>query len=862
MDAAGRMGRGTRQARRMCGLKRRALVSFACVALFVFLALSSLATREDRTGDARLTRAPRLRAHRGDGGTVEGDAWLAEWQRAHGVDARGAHGARAEMLDVREPMSSSSRTPPKAHHVVAAGKHHNKRYSLRGSLEASLPLDSDIGSASEEDPALSAALRSMRLTPGSLVALTFADAKMLAMVLNWSAHLRRANVPRLVGALDDHTEKALVARDVPTFRVFQKSGLDGSAAHASDSWKRFAATRIAKVRATLELGYDVLMSDADVVWLSDPTHYLQCPEFAVESTVPQSNPLPCASIAAADVMVSSDNLSPKTDAKRGALYARGGVFNTGVVFLKTTPGAKAFAKAWSRLLTLDSENGEVSENDARFARLTSDQQVFNAMTRRENEWPGLDPVDHHTEVPGDVSVPTRVLEAGLGLPLDDASANVDGFRAFKLGVLPVAAFQPGHVAFLQRVDEMSATDLANVFGEATDADASKKQTNDERPNARRRNEPFCVHATYTFDGSTAEAKRFRFAEHGLWDPESDSETMDDFSGRKFLTYDPGSVLETVFGVPFETLKSWAPDIGTHLRAGTAQIRALRDAIAVARVLNRTLAVPAPFCFCDKVWGGHDNIFTFNCHYPGSADSGHVPGTCPLDHFVSPSAMRGAGVDFVALGELPFVLEKSNTVLEVVSGADSRRDIRHEDEDVIVAKPQKSRVKKNAVSIPAFATETQIRDALERRGAGLRDARLVRLSNALDAFGGFDDESRTRTFEATLVRDALRPQEWCSECHPRGCANLIDEATLALGSLRVVREVHDQFCASFEAPTGFQATRGLRDGETTAAKAKKKKKTTRASRLARLHDADGDDVVGTPGTPPVDDEIAAAGWRRT
>jgi hypothetical protein len=91
--------------------------------------------------------------------------------------------------------------------------------------------------------------------------------------------------------------------------------------------------------------------------------------------------------------------------------------------------------------------------------------------------------------------------------------------------------------------------------------------------------------------------------------------------------------------------------------------------------------------------------------------------------------------------------------------------------------------------------------------------------------------------------------------------LIDEATLALGSLRVVREVHDQFCASFEAPTGFRATRtawNARDGEATAAKGK----TTRASRLARLHDADGDDVVGTPGTPPVDDEIAAAGWRRT
>ena len=463
---------------------------------------------------------------------------------------------------------------------------------------------------------------------------------------------------------------------------------------------------------------------------------------------------------------------------------------------------------------------------------------------------GIDPVDHHTEVPGVVNAPTRVLEASLGLSTDEAA--FDGLKTFKLGVLPVAAFQPGHVAFLQRVDEMSATDLANVFGEATDADASKKQTNDERPNARRRNEPFCVHATYTFDGSTAEAKRFRFAEHGLWDPESDSETMDDFSGRKFLTYDPGSVLETVFGVPFETLKSWAPDIGTHLRAGTAQIRALRDAIAVARVLNRTLAVPAPFCFCDKVWGGHDNIFTFNCHYPGSADSGHVPGTCPLDHFVSPSAMRGAGVDFVALGELPFVLEKSDTVLEVVSGADSRRDIRHEDEDVIVAKPQKSRVKKHAVSIPAFATETQIKNALVRSHKSLRDAALVRLSNALDAFGGFDDDATNESFEK-IVDGALRPEQWCSECHPRGCKAYIDAETLKLGTLHVVREVHDQFCATFEKPRGFKKkeTRFLSDRRT---------EEFSKAESTKLHDADGDDVVfRTPGSPPADDEIAAAGW---
>ena len=873
MDAAGRMGRGTRRAGRMCGLQRRALVSFACVALLVFLAASRLATREDR-GDVRLTRAPRLRDHRTDGGTAEGDAWLEDWHRARGVDARRARDARARAADdAQETMSDeggtttrSTATPAKARHVVAAGKHHNKRYSLRGSLEANEAEgvrnaredpraagenhDDDDDDDDVEDPAVSAALRSMRLAPGSLVALTFGDAKMLRMVLNWSAHLKRLNVPHLVGALDDATSDALASRSIPTFRCVLggvAGELDGGSGHASDNWKRFATTRIAKVRAALELGYDVLMSDADVVWRRDPRRYLQCPEMAVDATADRretrKGKAPCEAIAAADVMVSSDNLSPKTDARQGALYARGGVFNTGIVFLKHTPGAKAFAKAWRRHL------GATARSDnARFAHLTSDQQVFNAMTRRENEWPGLDPVDFHAEAPEDVEAPTRVLEAGLGLSSDDPSASVDGFRAFKLGVLPVAAFQPGHVAFLQRVEEMEADDLANAFGEDDVAEHERLVAGTKR--RKRSNAPYCVHATYTFDGSTAEAKRFRFAEHGLWDPESDremyptksadSEPADGEGVRKFLTYDPASALETVFRAPFETLAGFEPNIATHLKAGAAQVRALRDAMAIAVVLNRTLAVPAPFCFCDKTWGGHDNIFAFNCHYPGSADSGHVPGACPLDHFVSPSAMRRAGVDFVAHGELPFHMEKTDSVLEVVSGARESASLRNV--NARVRRDLGGEKKSAAVSIPPRASERAVRDALERRGSSVRDARLVRLSNALDAFGGFDDVAETSRFDA-LARDALAAEEWCSECHPRGCAALLDEKTLALGTTKAVREVHDQFCASFERPADYSGREAREAREAREVGGNEKTPASRSAGVA-LHDADGDDVVGT------------------
>ena len=112
---------------------------------------------------------------------------------------------------------------------------------------------------------------------------------------------------------------------------------------------------------------------------------------------------------------------------------------------------------------------------------------------------------------------------------------------------------------------------------------------------------------------------------------------------RVLTWDPT--------VATRGLDDSTPSIGNHLDAGGRQLELLRDAIAIAKLANRTLAVPRFTCFCDKVWGGHDNIFNFDCHYPGSKDSGHIPGPCPMDHFISPTKLREAGVKFVALEEL-------------------------------------------------------------------------------------------------------------------------------------------------------------------------------------------------------------------
>ena len=649
---------------------------------------------------------------------------------------------------------------------------------------------------------LAALMRDLDLPRGDLVTITFSNSKMAALTMNWALFLRKAGVPHVVGALDEPLLNALRAMGSPTAVYDLPYGnLDGGSSHASDNWKSFAKMRIGQVRALLEMGYDVLMSDVDVVWRRDPRPFLQCgydhgdgggkasgngggdgggedEEEGGEDREGQLRYLKahgrgvddCMGISAAEVMVSSDNLSPRHDRDEGALYARGGVFNTGIVFLKHTRGAKKFAEAW---------NAHLNAQTGRYSRLTSDQQVFNAMSRRENQWPGLDPL----ELPEGFPV-TRVLTAN-GL--------LDG-STFRLGVLPVALFNPGHVYFLQRVTEK----MEGV-------------------------EPYGVHATYTFDGSTGAAKRLRFAEVGLWDVEADSaaEAAEAASGGgvgtgaakkgsgdavasgdvdeaapRLLTFDPGPIVADL---------GEKPSIGAHLEGGTRQLAALRDAFAVAAILNRTLVVPRLTCFCDKVWGGHDNIFNFNCHYPGSADSGHIPGACPLDHFVNPSALRDAGVKFIAAAELelpPYAkhVRGRGTVEVLVTDPVTAEEAAHVEGAM-----------EGTVGIPTEATESQLLRLLGDRGGGggggggdairaAATAPLLKLSTSSGRafFGGFETKSLADWFNANVVR-GLNPPEWCSECHPQGCKNLIPAEVIAKGRLLPVRQVHDQFCSSFDAP---------------------------------------------------------------
>lgn len=248
-----------------------------------------------------------------------------------------------------------------------------------------------------------------------------------------------------------------------------------------------------------------------------------------------------------------------------------------------------------------------------------------------------------------------------------------------------------------------------------------------------------------------------------------------------LTYDPA---------PSVTGLGDKASIGAHLEGGTRQLAALRDALAVALVLNRTLVVPQLKCFCDKVWGGHDNIFNFNCHYPGSADTGHMPGPCPLDHFISPSKLRAAGVRFVAAAELEHAPYR-----RAVSGRGTVDVIVTDAATAAAAAAVEGTI--GTIGVPSGADEATLVRLLGAGAAG--GAPLLRLSTAVPGtFGGFNSPELGVWFNRRVVT-ALEPPEWCSECHPQGCKNLIPAEVIAKGRLLPVRGVHDQFCAAFQTP---------------------------------------------------------------
>jgi len=478
----------------------------------------------------------------------------------------------------------------------------------------------------------------------NVIFFSIANSNVAPMTLNWATHLKKTGSKFVIAALDAELLNTLRNHDIPTYPSFYK--LERGTGHSSDNWKNFCRMMILQLKQILELGYDVVLSDIDVVWLRNAESYFRCRE----------NIDGCDNIKSANVMISSDNLSPTRDEKEGATYARGGIFNTGMMFIRHSKEGFDFLNDWYQ---------HMGEKQGRYAGLTSHQQVINTMARKPNSWPGIESIG------GRVLISGSVLSTG---------------NRFKLGILPLKYFTNGHGYFVSMAKR-------------------RQQIN-----------PYAVHATYTFDGHSGKAKQYRFEEAGLWDNVTTT--------GKYVT----------FRVPLEGYSD-QPNIREHISIFQTNLNLLRKAIGVSIITNRILAIPPLPCYCDKTWSGHDNIFNFQCHYPGSAEEKFLPSVCPLDHFISPTKLRESGLPFVPLAQIP----GRPTLIQTLEDVD----------DKIIL---------------------------------IEDLHNIQLK--------FTNDERN-TFEKYMK--GVIPETWCSECHPQGCKNLIDEETLQIGQVMPTRQIYDKFC---------------------------------------------------------------------
>jgi len=419
--------------------------------------------------------------------------------------------------------------------------------------------------------------------PGSLLFVTFATRELAALLDNWIAHATRAGGAALsnvvVVALDAETRER-TRRAHPHVAVIDASehlprgdarrAADASSASSSSSppplresrgggfrenKRAFNAIGVAKVRFLAGLlfgdafsagpgGYDVLVSDVDVVWFRDPSRYLASGQ-----------------LAAADVAASSDCLFG-FEPDRAAVDAFGQIpdparaeFNTGVLLLRRSRAVAALMRRWAEL---QAENENPSLND---------QSMFNrALGRKAGIEPGGkfpldgDAVKRKRELDEEVEVAVAVEARGGGEEVEEVDEVGDAdesakkmkarrrpkkrrfpaahvatpdARAFpeaharglrprlyvcgdealngtrvRVALLPTGAFPNGHAFFVSRA-------YARGGGDDESSSSGGKESSSGDP--RGSGPPagvFAAHNTYQYSGAAGKVARFR--ENGLW----------------------------------------------------------------------------------------------------------------------------------------------------------------------------------------------------------------------------------------------------------------------------------------------------------------------------------------------------------
>jgi len=346
------------------------------------------------------------------------------------------------------------------------------------------------------------------------------------------------------------------------------------------------------------------------------------------------------------------------------------------------------------------------------------------MVRRERQWPG---------------VGGRRGEWILRRLHEDWDGNLS------LGALPLPLFMNGHAYFVQAAHRSLQVS------------------------------PFAVHATYSLDNHDGVAKRQRFREAGLW--LADGEEY--FRGR-FLALNASVPPAVAAALGAARSAGQSPNhIGVHAAALRGYLAELRDALALARALGRTLVLPRWTCYVDKLWAGSDNIIGMGFMYPGSQDAPFLPFACPMDHVLSPAAWEKAEVDyrdgsFLSSPRLSPELTAAAAGAQLLDDRERRLLTRLRCEQAAVGVQLLERSAYDAAAeaggsatlLPLGATAVEAAKLLGGRSGGAALLRLPHARGLLCGVGG--RPAATREFNH-FAQPLLRAPAWCARCAKReGC----------------------------------------------------------------------------------------------
>ena len=486
---------------------------------------------------------------------------------------------------------------------------------------------------------------------------TFGSQGLWDFLINWRHHHKKAGLPNhLVGAADSQmlarcTESGIAASGLrPELDVWNytlrhtasTSSTDQLRAgstewmyyrHHKSAFLEIGLVKIAFLWELVNIGFDVLISDLDIVWLSP--HW----ERWMTYKQPGTPVAEAALMAMADVLVSTDELNEEEDRKQSGFRVD---LNTGVLFFRATNGSRAFIQGW-RLAMMAQKNTPDTNDQFIFCQLVQRSKCQSVIASAERMAAWQEQLHQHGLIREDamasISPDTRDVRLSQQRFAPCLNTTQCAPVPFSIATLPLRAFSGGHTFFFQHLQEDRRHELPS------------KQL-------------VTMHFTFQYGDILYHdypfGKRQRAREAGIWA----ADPPEYFTEGRFLRITGDLVSAEQRILAEQRFPEWAPQ--RHLVIDAVQRAVVRDALALAMALNATLIMPDLHCWCDRYWG-----FTHRCRFPDAPEAMRLPFRCSMDSLydVTRWAMKGVRYREAAFLDHPAVPRsvRANTVKLAVGG---------------------------------------------------------------------------------------------------------------------------------------------------------------------------------------------------